>query len=217
MLSIFESPARRLSLVRHIACSLLVATISVCMLPDANAVSIGFTSPSGITGTTIYEDQFGSGTVAAKFVAQDREYRFDSYRSTDFRLLNGPAGLTIPNGGVRSYRTGPGCTDFPWACVEIDLSWSSEADVATDTTVTVEANGWPFHNSHGPNAGLIPRDLNTWYNLGTFTIKPTIKELRVSTPTESSTVSEDAEDPSDFTVRLGAAPTANVTVNVSSR
>ena len=86
------------------------------------------------------------------------------------------------------------------------MSWSSTADVTTDTTVTVQASGWTFFQG---------RDINTWYDLGTFTIKADVKELQVSTPTNSSTVTE-AGSTSTFTVKLGLAPSANVTVNVSS-
>ena len=52
-------------------------------------------------------------------------------------------------------------------------------------------------------------------SIGSFTIKPTIKELRVSTPTNSSQVTETGGT-STFTVRLGQAPSGDVTVGVSS-
>ena len=201
---IFESPARRPALAKWIACSLLVATISVCMLPDAKAD--GFSSPSGI-GTTIFEDQFGSGAVAAKFIAQDVARRFTFYNGPNVRLENAPTGLTIVN-GRRSRNSSFGCrSSGQQDCIEIDLGWSSAADVSSDTTVNVQVQGIQFALRGGV-------DTNAWYTIASFTIRPTIKELRVSTPTNSSAVTE-AGSTSTFTVRLGGAPSGNVTVDVS--
>ena len=176
------------------------------MLPDANAEGRGFTSPSGISGTTIGEGQFDTGSVAAKFVVKDTAGFWSGWQNSYVRLLNAPSGLTIVNS--RTYQNSTlGCnTGSPRECVEIDLGWSATADVSSDTTVTVQVVGDGF------NAG---RQFGAWYTVGTFTIKADVEELQVSTPTNSSTVTE-AGSKSDFTVRLGKAPTAKVRVNVSS-
>ena len=175
------------------------------MLSDAKAYY--FSSPSGISGTTIYEDQFGSGNVSAKFAVHDWR-RFPSWDASKVRLQNAPAGLTIVGG--RTLRVfDPSLTNHCWyqlppLCIEIDLRWSSTADVTTDTTVTVQVQG-----------GLFESSISGWHDVATFTIKAVVEELQVSTPTNSSTVTE-AGSKSEFTVRLGKAPTAKVTVNVSS-
>ncbi len=176
------------------------------MLPDANAEGRGFTSPSGISGTTIGEGQFDTGSVAAKFVVKDTAGFWSGWQNSYVRLLNAPSGLTIVNS--RTYQNSTlGCnTGSPRECVEIDLGWSATADVSSDTTVTVQVVG------NGFNAG---RQFGAWFTVGTFTIKADVEELQVSTPTSSSTVTE-AGSKSGFTVRLGKAPTAKVTVNVSS-
>ncbi len=175
------------------------------MLSDAKAYY--FTSPSGISGTTIYEDQFDSGSVSAKFAVHDWR-RFPSWDASKVRLQNAPAGLTIVGG--RTLRVfDPSLTNHCWyqlppLCIEIDLRWSSTADVTTDTTVTVQVQG-----------GLFESSISGWHDVGSFTIKAVVEELQVSTPTNSATVTE-AGSKSEFTVRLGKAPTAKVTVNVSS-
>ncbi len=175
------------------------------MLSDAKAYY--FSSPSGISGTTIYEDQFGSGNVSAKFAVHDWR-RFPSWDASKVRLQNAPAGLTIVGG--RTLRVfDPSLTNHCWyqlppLCIEIDLRWSSTADVTTDTTVTVQVQG-----------GLFESSISGWHDVATFTIKAVVEELQVSTPTNSATVTE-AGSKSEFTVRLGKAPTAKVTVNVSS-
>ena len=176
------------------------------MLPDANAEGRGFTSPSGISGTTIGEGQFDTGSVAAKFVVKDTAGFWSGWQNSYVRLLNAPSGLTIVNS--RTYQNSTlGCnTGSPRECVEIDLGWSATADVSSDTTVTVQVVG------NGFNAG---RQFGAWFTVGTFTIKADVEELQVSTPTNSSTVTE-AGSKSEITVRLGKAPTAKVTVNVSS-
>ena len=90
------------------------------------------------------------------------------------------------------------------------MSWSSTADVTEDTTVTVQVQGWAYWQFAGTGA------LSAWYTIATFTIQPeVVEELEVSTPTNSSTVTE-AGSTSTFTVKLVKAPSANVTVNVSS-
>ena len=205
---ILESPVRRLSLARRIACSLLAAAISVCMLSDADATGVGFNSPSGTDGNTIYEDQFDSGTVGAKFVVFNIN-RFSSWDTSKVRLQNAPTGLTITGGRTyREFGSTRSCSyQFHRRCIEIDLSWSSTADVTTDTTVTVQVQYDMFLNKFGLSSG--------WNDVATFTIKAVVEELQVSTPTNSATVTE-AGSKSGFTVRLGKAPTAKVTVNVSS-
>ncbi len=205
---ISEIPVRRFSLARQFACSFLVATISVCMLSDASAQGVGFNSPSGTDGNTIYEDQFDSGTVGAKFVVFHAN-RFSSWDTSKVRLQNAPTGLTIAGGRTfREFGSTRSCSyQFHRRCIEIDLGWSSTADVTTDTTVTVQVHYDMFLNKYVLSSG--------WNDVATFTIKAVVEELQVSTPTSSSTVTE-AGSKSEFTVRLGKAPTAKVTVNVSS-
>ncbi len=177
------------------------------MLPDAEAD--GFTSPSGISGTTISEDQFGSGSVAARFVAHHWN-RFNGWNASRVRLQNAPAGLTIAGGRTFGRFPSPlGCYNQGIKlCIEIDLGWSETADVSADTTVTVQVH----YDMFWQKSGLVS---NTWYDVASFSIKAVVEELQVSTPTSSSTVTE-AGSKSEFTVRLGKAPTAKVTVNVSS-
>ena len=182
---------------KHIAYSLLVVTISVCMLPDAE--STGFSSPSGI-GTTIYEAQLDG----ARFVAKHDSGHFAYWQNSHVRLKNAPAGLSI-SGGEQSRRNGFDCrsSDEP-DCIELNLSWAG--DVSSDTTVTVQVIG----------EMVTPRSCtDCWRDLASFTIKPTTKELRVGTPTNSSTVTE-VVGTSKFTVRLGQVPAGSVTVNVAS-
>ncbi len=178
------------------------------MLSDASAQGVGFNSPSGTDGNTIYEDQFDSGTVGAKFVVFHAN-RFSSWDASKVRLQNAPTGLTIAGGRTfREFGSTRSCSyQFHRRCIEIDLGWSSTADVTTDTTVTVQVHYDMFLNKYVLSSG--------WNDVATFTIKAVVEELQVSTPTSSSTVTE-AGSKSEFTVRLGKAPTAKVTVNVSS-
>ena len=178
------------------------------MLSDASAQGVGFNSPSGTDGNTIYEDQFDSGTVGAKFVVFHAN-RFSSWDTSKVRLQNAPTGLTIAGGRTfREFGSTRSCSyQFHRRCIEIDLGWSSTADVTTDTTVTVQVHYDMFLNKYVLSSG--------WNDVATFTIKAVVEELQVSTPTSSSTVTE-AGSKSEFTVRLGKAPTAKVTVNVSS-
>ena len=85
--------------------------------------------------------------------------------------------------------------------MNITVSFSGSVTSDTSVTIRVDAAG-----IHGASSG--------YRTAGSFTIKPTPKVLSVSTPTNSSTVTE-AGTTSTFTVRPRAAPSANVSVAVS--
>ena len=194
----FVDPA----LAKWLASSLVAVAILVCLLPDAEGA--GFSSPAGISGTTIYEDQLNG----AKFVSdvQPGGGYFTGQASNRFayRFLNAPTGLSIS--GTRLFGGRFSCQTSPTAnkCAEVDLSWTG--DISSNAVVTVQVNA----SLLGGRTGL-----GAFNSIGSFTIKPTIKELRVSTPTNSSQVTE-AGGTSTFTVRLGQAPSGDVTVGVSS-
>ncbi len=198
---LFESPSRRPALTRHIACSLGAAAISVCMLSDAvaniTAEVVQFTSPSGVSGSSIYADVLAASGAEIEFT--DYHQGYSSQALSNYQLVSAPSGLEITN-----ERTTPDSSDELY----LTLRWTgSSRTVAAATTVTVQIRGRAWIGS-GVNA-------NQWYTIGSFTINPTPKELVTSTPTNSSTVTE-AGSQSTFTVKLRAAPSANVTVAVTS-
>ena len=65
------------------------------------------------------------------------------------------------------------------------------------------------------HATIIGGQSSGWHSVGSFTITPAPKGLRVSTPTNNSRVTE-AGGTSTFTVRLAQVPSGDVTVGVSS-
>ena len=169
--------------------------ISVCMLSDADAENVGFRSPH--SGTSIFANQLNGATFEIRQARYGYENRLgNQYDSTKHRLQNAPSGLSI------SSITVDGDDDYHivFRCTGACLS------VSSDTTVTIQVHASKI-NSGGALSG--------WQNEGSFTIKPTPKGLTVSTPTNSSTVTE-AGSTSTFTVRLAAPPSANVSVAVSS-
>ena len=85
------------------------------------------------------------------------------------------------------------------------MTFGFTGNITSDTTVTIQAMRGTGVGGAGAGGNI---------GLGSFTIKPTIKEIRTSTPTNSSAVTE-AGSTSTFTVRLGQAPGGNVTVAVS--
>ena len=157
--------------------------------------SLGFRSP--YSGTSIFADQLNGAT----FEIRQSRYGFgivvgDNYNSSKQRLQNAPSGLSI------SSITGDGDDDY-----HIVLSCTGAClTVSSNTLVTIQV-----HASAIQSGGA----LSGWQNEGSFTIQPTPKGLVTSTPTNSRTVTE-AGSQSTFTVKLRAAPSANVTVAVSS-
>ncbi len=165
------------------------------MLSDADAENVGFVSP--YSGTSIFANQLNGATFEIRQARYGYENRLgNQYDSTKHRLQNAPSGLSI------SSITVDGDDDYHivFRCTGTCLS------VSSDTTVTIQVHASKI-NSGGALSG--------WQNEGSFTIKPTPKGLTVSTPTNSSTVTE-AGSTSTFTVRLAAPPSANVSVAVSS-
>ena len=65
------------------------------------------------------------------------------------------------------------------------------------------------------HADVLSHESSGWHSAGSFTIEATTKELIVSAPTNGGRVTE-AGGASTFTVRLGQAPSGDVTVGVSS-
>ncbi len=166
------------------------------MLSDANADNVGFHSP--YSGTSIFADELAGG---AKFEINDPRHGYVNSNLNVIRLQNHPSGLSISSARIR-----PDSNDE----LILTLSWTGTSrDVAMDTTVTVQVHRNAFAQPHAPELG------QGWNNEGSFTIKPTPAGLVTSTPTNSRTVTE-AGSQSTFTVKLRKAPSANVTVAVSS-
>ena len=167
-------------------------TISVCMLSDADAVNLGFKSP--YSGNSIFADQLAGG---ATFEIRDNSHGFDTPNLNNYRLQNAPSGLSISSVTVDASDD-----------AHLTMSWTGTSrTVAMDTLVAIQVHRNGFISGSSLAAG--------WHDRGSFTINPTPKGLVTSTPTNSSTVTE-AGTQSTFTVRLRAAPSANVTVAVSS-
>ncbi len=194
----FESPARRPALARRVACSLLAAAMSVCMLPDANAEIQGFQSP--YSGSSIFAYQLHGATLDLIDLNNPGKGFVSNLPASKIRFSGAPSGLTISSHRVD---TGDDNLLLTFSCTGACLTVSSN----TSVTVQIERTGYIQY-------GLLPAT-PLWYSEGTFTIKPTPKGLGTSTPTNSSTVTE-AGSTSTFTVRLRRAPSATVTVAVSS-
>ena len=195
----FESPARRLALAKHVACSLLAVAISVCVLPDANAEVIGFQSP--YSGSSIYAYQLDGATIQVRdLVNPGKGFLSASISTSDIRFQSAPTGLSV--GSLRASSDG----DY------IYLTFSCTGacrTVSSATSVTIEVKRTAYIGVDTLPATPL------WYSEGSFTINPNPKVLVTSTPTNSSTVTE-AGSTSTFTVQLGQAPSASVTVAVSS-
>ena len=169
------------------------------MLSDANAEVNGFQSP--YSGSSIFADELHGATLELEdfLVAPGRGFASDSLSNIRFKSGTAPTGLSVAS----AYRDL--VTD------ELHLTFSCTGNcltVSSDTSVTIEVK-----NTGYQGGDTLPA--NTWYDEGSFTIKPTPKALITSTPTNSRTVTE-AGSTSTFTVRLRKAPSANVTVAVSS-
>ncbi len=195
---VFESPARRPALARLVACSLLATAISVCLLSDANAEINGFQSP--YSGSSIFAYQLHGATLDILDSANPGRGFLTNIAADQIRLSGAPTGLTISSHQVDDERDDNLLLTF--GCTGNCLTVSSN----TSVTVQVKRTGY-IGFSVLPATPL-------WYSEGTFTIKPSVKELVTSTPTNSSTVTE-AGTQSTFTVRLRLAPSANVTVALS--
>ncbi len=195
---LFESPARGPALARRVACSLLAAAMSVCMLPDANAEINGFQSP--YSGSSIFAYQLHGATLDILDSANPGRGFLTNIAADQIQLSGAPTGLTISSHQVDDERDDNLLLTF--GCTGNCLTVSSN----TSVTVQVKRTGY-IGFSVLPATPL-------WYSEGTFTIKPSAKELVTSTPTNSSTVTE-AGTQSTFTVRLRLAPSANVTVALS--
>ena len=193
----FESPPGRLALARRVACSLLAAAMSVCMLPDANAEIQGFQSP--YSGSSIFSYQLHGATLDLIDLNNPGKGFVSNLPASKIRFSGAPSGLTISSHRVD---TGDDNLLLTFSCTGACLTVSSN----TSVTVQIERTGYIQY-------GLLPAT-PLWYSEGTFTIKPSVKELVTSTPTNSSTVTE-AGTQSTFTVRLRLAPSANVTVALS--
>ena len=162
------------------------------MLSDADAVNLGFKSP--YSGNSIFADQLAGG---ATFEIRDNSHGFDTPNLNNYRLQNAPSGLSISSVTVDASDD-----------AHLTMSWTGTSrTVAMDTLVAIQVHRNGFISGSSLAAG--------WHDRGSFTINPTPKGLVTSTPTNSSTVTE-AGTQSTFTVRLRAAPSANVTVAVSS-
>ncbi len=196
---IFKSPSRRPALAKHISCSLLAVAISLCMLSDAVAQSanVRFLSPSGVSGTNIYADVLAASGATVEFDGIGNGYNNNAVNTA--RLSGAPSGLEIASSRIN------------WDSLEeleVTLRWTgSSRTVSADTTVTVQIQGAGWNGVGISNT--------QYYDVGSFTIQPPPKELVTSTPTNSRTVTE-AGSSSTFTVRLRAAPSASVTVAVTS-
>ena len=193
----FESPPRRPALARRVACSLLAAAMSVCMLPDANAEIQGFQSP--YSGSSIFAHELHGATLDLIDLNNPGKGFVSNLPASKIRFSGAPTGLTISSHRVD---TGDDNLLLTFSCTGACLTVSSN----TSVTVQIERTGYIQY-------GLLPAT-PLWYSEGTFTIKPSVKELVTSTPTNSSTVTE-AGTQSTFTVRLRLAPSANVTVALS--
>ncbi len=168
------------------------------MLPDVNAEIRGFLSP--YSGSSIYAYQLDGATLELEDFLQPPGRGFKNASGLGhYRFKSGtaPSGLSIASKRVDH-------NDY------LFLTFSCTGacrTVSSTTTVTIEVRNTGFQASDIIAAG--------WYDEGSFTINPNPKVLVTSNPTNSSTVTE-AGSTSTFTVQLGQAPSASVTVAVSS-
>ncbi len=173
------------------------------------AGKIGFNSPAGVSGTNIYANQLAGGAVIQLTHGVSIYSAFNAFQTqalANHRLTSAPSGLSITNAW------GDNSEDECDGCLRLTLAWTgTNRNVTSDTTVGIDVKGRVFQSS--PLNDSANRD--TWYTIGSFTIKPTAKGLELSTPTNSATVTE-AGSQSTFTVKLSVAPSANVTVAISS-
>ncbi len=168
------------------------------MLSDAvasiTADTVRFLSP--YSGSSIYADELAGGATI-EFIENDAGYNNNA--RTTARLSGAPSGLEIASSSVDVDSFGE---------LYLTLRWTGTSrTVAAATTVSVQITGLGWNSF-----GLVD---SQYYTIGSFTINPTPKQLVTSTPTNSSTVTE-AGSTSTFTVRLRAAPSASVTVAVTS-
>ncbi len=184
-------PARRL-----LAASLLVLLALLFLQPVAFAQQR--LSPQ------VYADEANGKTIQIGWLQGCPGLTYTSSASVSHISLSGaPAGLSVTRASRAIYSfVDDGDTYSYWCHLDITLSFTGS--VTSDTTVNVNM-------AHGAIYPLYSGSRNA----GSFTIKPTPKGLVTSTPTNSSTVTE-AGSQSTFTVKLRKAPSANVTVAVSS-
>ncbi len=171
----------------------LVACLSIAFAVLATPVAFA------VTPSQVYEDEMNGATIRSDNIPSCGSWFLTGAFNGSRIVLSGhPTGLTVSSAS-RVGGTGNARCSF-------NAIFSFTGNITSDTTVTMYVmRGSPFVSGPGPG-GNIP--------MGSFTIKPTVKEIRTSTPTNSSAVTE-AGSTSTFTVRLGEAPSGNVTVDVS--
>ena len=173
------------------------------------AGKIGFNSPAGVSGTNIFANQLAGGAVIQLTHGTSIYSAFNAFKTeplANHRLTSAPSGLSITTAWADNNE------NVCDGCLRLTLAWTgTNRNVTSDTTVGIDVKGRVFQSS--PLNSAANRD--TWYTIGSFTIKPTAKGLELSAPTNSATVTE-AGSQSTFTVKLAAVPSANVTVAISS-
>ncbi len=178
-----------------LAASLLVLPALLFLQPVAFAQS---TNPS-----QLFADEVNGSTIRSAILEGCPGITFSGTQSSHITLHGAPTGLTVSSISIQNWIFVDEGTTYTYACY-LDLTLSFSGSVTSDTNVQIRVDA--------AGIGSLNSGVRT---AGSFTIKPAlVKELRVSTPTNSSTVTE-AGSTSTFTVRLEKAPSANVTVALS--
>ena len=206
---IFGYLSKEYGSAKFIAYSLVLALLVLIWQPAAFA----------LTPNVVWEGELHNKWVSHPYGPGDTRPRAAA-SANSFYLVGAPAGLTV-NGFSSGDRLIPGTQRSFYSpqiirIMNIRFGWTG--DISANTTFQV------FARRSGSDR-LFDRSSSTDLLLGTITIRPVIKELRISTPTNRSSLSEGCDSDicpgsgsttSIFTVRLGAAPSGTVTVAVSS-
>ncbi len=177
-----------------LAASLLVLPALLFLQPVAFAQS---TNPSQLIA-----DEVNGRTIRSAVLEGCPGIWFAGTQSSHITLHGAPTGLTFSSFSIQNWILVDEGTTYTYACY-LDLTLSFSGSVTSDTSVEIRVAAAGIHGASSGHR-----------TAGSLTIKPTPKELTVSTPTNSSTVTE-AGTTSTFTVRPRAAPSANVSVAVS--
>ena len=185
---------KKLRSAKHALLSLPVLALPLLLWQTDAFAQVYFRFTTPLTPNTVVENTLNNRTFT--FVSRNRPQT--SVGTSNFYMTGAPTGLSITGYSVSG--------SFPTFTVSLTFGWTG--DITSNTTVTVYARRLNFF------LGVTPAsDMNT----GSFTITPApAKELRVSTPTSNSQVTEGSTTTSTFTVSLGQAPSGNVSVAVSS-
>ena len=188
-----------LKFLRHIPCRFCeMKKCAAFLLAFAVLLPMSMNAFAQLRTTEIFEDDL-NGFALFYNIDPTRVTRSEVSLAT-FYMMGAPAGLSIIS------QSKVFCPN-PLICFRFGMSYTGS--VATDTPVRF------FAEQTGPNRLWSAGTYTSALELGTLTIKPSIKRIKTTRPSENRRVTE-AGSTSTFYVSLGSEPSGDVTVAVSS-